>query len=110
MSALKYLPVDQNPVFYTQAFRDELEHHFPVLRLSANTKSIMVAPHDLIKFEFDLDGYLITKSVPAYLHWVVARLNGMVCSQDFGPGYEQLLIPDITEVERIRQIYMTTKT
>lgn len=109
MSALKYIPSDEKTIYYTQSFRDELEHHLPMLRLSIATKTIMIDPHDTLKFKFDLDGYLLTRSIPSYMHWLIARMNGMSCSQDFGPDYPQLLIPDISEIDRIRQIFTTSK-
>lgn len=109
MSALNYIPVDANPIFFTQDFRDVLETYLPALRVSQRTNSIYVSPHDTIKFRFDLDGYLISRSIAPYLHWIIARVNGMSCSQDFGPDYEQLLIPDLVELDQIRQIYATSR-
>lgn len=109
MSALSFILPDSNAIYFNQSFRDVLESYLPKLRMSRGTIVSKVAPVDGIKFRFDLDGYLIAQQVPSYLHWVIARINGLKSSQEFGPQVEFLLIPDADELEQVRQIYMTTR-
>lgn len=108
MSVLSYIPPDANGIFFNEAFRAVLETYLPKLRMSRDTSVSKVAPIDTITFRFDLDGYLISKHIPSFMHWIIARINGMKSAQDFGPGVEYLLYPAQEELEQIRQIYMST--
>ena len=109
MSATSFITPDTNGIFFNESFREMLETYVPTLRMSRETQVSKVAPLDALKFQFDLDGYLISAQIPSFMHWIIARVNGMKSSQDFGPATEFLLIPDETELEQIRQIYMTAR-
>lgn len=109
MSALSFLSLDTNQVYYTRAFRDVLESYLPTLRISRNTTSRVVTKHDANRFTTDLDGYLYAISIPAYMHWIIMRVNGMRSPQDFTTETEYLYIPSMEELEQIRQVYMTSR-
>ncbi len=94
-------------VFYTKPFRDMIEAHIQYLNTHANTIKIMVDEHSAVVYKGDLFGYLNKVKIPAYLHWIVLRMNNMYSNFDFNPSITELLIPDNKVVDKLRQQHMS---
>lgn len=95
-------------IYYDEAFRAVLEDHVPYLRTHPTTRPLTVPPEDLEKYRYDLEGYLTEAQIAPYLHWLVLRCSGYRHSMEFNGENNALLVPNMTEVDRIRQKYLTT--
>lgn len=95
-------------VFYDKSFRDTLEAHMTFFRESPKTHAMQVEPHRATVYEGDLFGYLSERLYAPAQHWLIMRVNGFFTPHAFGLATEELLIPDTTEVEFIRQGFMAT--
>lgn len=96
-------------IYYDEGFRRVLEDHMTYLREHSTTATINLDASVVYKYEFDFFGLLAAYRVPAHLHWVVMRMNKLRCPTEAGLEIDQLLIPDATVVDRIRQSHMTTR-
>jgi len=94
--------------FYDPSFRFTLESHVAYLRASRQTYVINVQPHDTVVYNQDLFGFLNQAKVPAYLHWLVMRMNNFFSPYDFNSECVSLKIPSSKEVEVFRQSWKTT--
>lgn len=109
MAAIDALASDPGPaVYYTAAFRNVLEDHMTYLRGHTSTQSLDVPPILLDRFEFDLPGLLNQFRIPAYMHWVVMRMNSLVSLTDVPRDLKSILVPDGTLVGKLQQVYRTT--
>ena len=101
-------PVDTS--FTEEALRNIIEDHLVSLKNAPDTVIHYLQPVDTYRYENNLYGYLNTItniSQHENIYWVIARLNGMLNSSDFGPKHTQLYIPDMG---RIQQIYLLERT
>lgn len=94
--------------FYDPSFRDTLEAHITYLRAASNSYTINVSLIDTVVYNQDLFGYLIRYKVPAYLHWLVMRMNNLFSPYGFNESFTILLIPSSKDVEILRQSWKTT--
>ncbi len=110
-AAVDSFMLDPGPeVYYTDAFRNVLEDHLTFLRMHPNTGVILITPAEAYRFEMDLTGLLLTKNIPIYLHWLVARMNFMNTLNENRGDLAQLIIPDPKEVGKILQAFNSTKS
>lgn len=108
--ALKQLMTAQGPdIYYDPAFRNVLEDHLSYLRALQSTVRRAVSPGEAYRFEYDLFGLLKIYGVEAHLHWVVMRLNNYTSPDEFRADVTELLVPDATVVDRIRQSHQATR-
>ena len=95
-------------IYYDTAFRAVLEDHVPYFRLHPTTRTLNVPPEDMDKYRYDLEGYLTEIQIPPYLHCLVLRCSGYRHSTEFDGTNTMLTVPNLSEVDRIRQKYLTT--
>lgn len=96
-------------IYYDDGFRNVLEDHMTYLRTSAVTKNVEVDVLSSYKYQADLFGYLYLRNIPAFLHWVVMRMNRMTEPMEFGPSITTLLLPDPNMIEQIRQSHQMSR-
>lgn len=94
-------------VFYTADFRRLIEDHLDYLKQNNRSTPISIAEKDLHKYEYDLFGLLVEYELPRHLHWIVMRLNGMTSPDQFTELNTSLLIPDPSEIDRLKDIQMS---
>lgn len=110
-------------IYYDQGFRQTIEVFLDYLINHVNTQAHTVT-HDLVsKYRADFYGLLgaISFPVPMHLRWIVLRMNGYTNPNQFAVHlrrssddvyYETkesftILIPDSSEIERLRSRYLT---
>ncbi len=97
-------------VYYSKEFRDTLESHMDYFRKSSQTRILEVDQHKANVYDGDLFGFLLYSKIEPYLHWVIMRVNNMFSPFEFGPGVTNLMIPQDTLVEQLRQSQKSTGT
>lgn len=95
-------------VFYTNDFRIVLENHLQYFRNNSSTVTKRIEPIDAHRWQGDFYGLLAYLNIDNYMHWYIMRLNGIESSDSFNTIINQILLPDPTEIEMIRQQYVTT--
>ena len=95
-------------VFYSKGFMDVLESHLNYFRSSPNSYTIQVDAKKSHIYDGDLFGYLNEKGVDQQYHWLIMRINSLYSNSEFGPEKTTLIIPNDTEIEQIRSMYMAT--
>lgn len=108
--AVETLMIADGPaIYYNETFRAVLEDHMNFLRTNPSTTALVVSPGEAYRFEADLYGFLSKYSVPAYLHWVVMRMNLMSSPDQFNSSLAQLLVPETQTIDRIRQSHQMSR-
>jgi predicted NBD/HSP70 family sugar kinase len=102
------LAITEGPsVFYDDAFRAVLEDHMTYLRIHPGTTTMAVDPNEAYRWIADLFGLLGSRGVPAYMHWVVMRMNNLTSPTEMGENIRTLLIPDVKVLSVLRNIHNT---
>jgi len=96
-------------IFYDDDFRRVLEDHMTVLRTDRSTKILNIAEIDAYKYEYDLYSLLLKYSVPAYMHWIVMRVNKMTAPTEMTRTITALLYPSTTLINQIRQSHLSVR-
>lgn len=106
-----------DPIYYLQAFRDQIESHLNILRFT-NPKQHHAEANSLYQFEGNLFGYLASIGQSHDIHWIIMRMNGMHNPNEFGrkrlelatpTAGQVLLFPDSGLLESIRTLYLGKK-
>lgn len=95
-------------LYYTPEYRKVIEDHLELIRNHASTQRITIPLDDLHRYKWNLTGYLATIAVASNqdLFWIIMRVSGYLCDEDFDGTNDQLLIPSNTMLEDIRQRYL----
>lgn len=101
------IDVSTADTFYDARFKLLLEQHLEMLKKSKGGNFMTVTPHDNEVWQGNLFGYLQSKNVPVYQHWIIMRMNGMDSTLDFHGDYAQLLLPDAESISRLRELFNT---
>lgn len=109
MSVVKKMLNDGAEVYYSPEWHRTLETHMGYLKqLTSNTTAALV-PGDVYKYEADLFGLLTHLKIEPRYHWVTMRVNDMTAPSQLRMDRFSLVIPDFAEIERLRQVFQTTK-
>lgn len=101
------LQTDLEDVYNDSNFIVMLESHLNYFRASANVGYKVISEHQSFKFEGDFYGLLNDLGLDKKHHYIVMRLNGLASSSDYKGSVFQILIPDLAEVNLLKNIYMT---
>ena len=104
-----FLPLPNQPMYYLDAFRNELEDHMAYLRSARDTQVVMVDPGLAYRFEYDLYALLTYMLVPAHLQWLVMRMSGLNSPDEMDRTFQAYLAPDEIMVEQIRSNWATLR-
>lgn len=96
-----------DPVYYSAGFLQTIEDHLSFLRMDAPISTISVSDQQNIKYEGDFFGLLDDSKIDKKYHHIVLRVNGYVNSADFKGDIDYFVIPDFSEVEEIKALYIT---
>lgn len=94
-------------IYYNLLFRNVLEDHMTFLRNSSETSILNIESAMAYKYEGDLFGLLFNYKVPFEYHWVVMRMNDMTNPNQTKSTLSNLIIPNKSLIERLRNVYMT---
>lgn len=84
-----------------------LESHLTYFKALPSNTYITVTSQQNYKYEGDFYGLLNDVNVDKNFHYIVMRLNGIENSCDYKGDINEILVPDLTEVRLINNIYQT---
>ena len=102
------LTPDIETVYHDPDFNILLESHLTYFR-SNNIKIVQVSEHQNYKFEGDFYGVLDDLNIPKKYHFFITRINGFSSSNDFKGNMQYIIIPDINEIEMLKNIFKSKK-
>lgn len=91
--------------FFDVNFLNLIESYHSVLK--QNVKVIPITEFQSYKFEGDFYGILNDNLIPKKYHFIIARLNGIANSTDYDGKLKIFIVPDFTEIERLKNIFNT---
>ena len=101
---------DGSSDYYKESFRNTLEAHVPYFRKAQETYALQVNPNDLIVYNQDLFGFLLSRNIKPCFHWLIMRVNDMFSPYSFTGEIYQILVPSTKDLESIRQSWNATTT
>ena len=103
------LAMDAGPdIYYDKDFRRTLEAHIPYLKKHPTSTILTVTPDIVQRYEFDFYGLLAYYNIPAWMHWIILRMNDFVSPSIFPIEITEILMPLVGTVDQIQQIYNTS--
>ena len=90
-------------------FRTVLEDHLDYFRKSDKTQVVHVTHHQLEVYRFDWLGLIRACRVSPQVRWLTIRLNGGESYTDVPSEPFDLLVPDISEVDRLMSMHNSAK-
>lgn len=94
-------------IYYSTELRNIFEDHLSYFRNNNEFTILNIEPAIAYKYEGDLFGLLSYYNVPFEYHWLVMRINKMNNPNQNSSTLNNVLIPNRTTVERIKNIHMT---
>ncbi len=95
-------------VYFDINFINHIESFMTKLRTSPNTRIRNdFSPTISYKYEGDYFGLLTYLNIEKKYHYIILRFNGYTSSSDFKGEDTYVLIPDINEIENIKNIFLT---
>jgi hypothetical protein len=92
-------------IHYTSSFRNVIEDHLQWLKQQAGTSVVQVTAMQAHKYEFDAAGLYNELSIPAYMHWVVSRMNGLKSLTEVPAELTQLIVPSSDDISRLASVH-----
>ena len=96
--------------YYDPAFRVVLGTHYTYLRNLATNRIRTVTSFQETKYRGDFYGLLTDMQIPRQFFYIILRLNDLASPDDFDVGMQNILVPDTSIIEMIRNIHTTKKT
>jgi hypothetical protein len=94
-------------VYYDQAFRNVLEDHLTYLKTHPTTRTIEIRLNLVFKYIGDFNGLLTELKIPAEMHFICMRMNGMTSPNEYETTMTTLLMPSKEELSRLRSVFKT---
>lgn len=99
VSIQKLMNRDGEKITYTLSFRQMMEDHLEYLREHESTELLTIRADVGWRYHGDLHGVLNHYGFDWDMHWIIMRINGYQCAQDFDYEDQELLIPSSTVVD-----------
>ena len=90
--------------FDDPGFKKVLEDHVKLLR-ETTTKILTVEPVRAIRYEGDFYGLLKEMGIPSEIHWLVAQMNYLDCSEDYRSSKLEIFLPEEGNLDILYSIY-----
>ena len=103
----KRIDVSTPDLYYNESFKTLVEQHLTDLKNYKGNTYLTITPMDLDVWEGNLYGYLASQRVPVFQHWIIMRMNGMDSTLDFRGNFDKLILPDIENINRLRELHNT---
>lgn len=100
-------PLDE--VYYNPDFMNFMETHMTYLRTNHEVRMLEVTKSQTVKYEGDFFGLLHELVVEKKFHWIVLVFNGYVSSADYKGDVEYVLVPDFSQVEILKNLFLTRR-
>lgn len=97
-------------LYFEDDFTLLVETHLDWLKRHPQTQVLTVDPHATFKYAYDFYGYLFEAGVPAQLHWTIMRVNGLTAPHEFDRTFTQMVVPSVSAINTLRQLYLTSRT
>lgn len=94
-------------VFYDERFKLLIEQHLNDLIMFKGNTFLTISALEMDVWKGNLYGYLFSESVPVFQHWIIMRMNGMDSTLDFHGDYDRLVLPDVENITRLRELFNT---
>lgn len=101
------IDVSTPEVYYDPRFRLLIEQHLNALINYRGNVYLTLTPMDTDIWQGNLDGYLFSQKVPIHQHWIIMRMNGMDSTLDFDDTLTTLILPDMEQINRLRELFNT---
>lgn len=101
------IDVSAPAVYYDDRFKMMIEQHLTALIAHKGNTYLKVTPLDMEVWQGNLYGYLYSEQVPVFQHWLIMRMNGMDSTLDFDGDFTNLILPDIEQINRLRDLFNT---
>jgi hypothetical protein len=106
--SLDALAIAEGPtLYYDDGFRAVIEDHMTYLRSHPTTTTIAIDPNEAYRWVADLFGLLGSRGIPAYMHWIVMRMNHLNAPTEMDENIRTLMVPDVKVLSVIRNIHNT---
>jgi hypothetical protein len=101
------IDVSTPEVYYDPKFRLLIEQHLSSLINYRGNVYLTLTPMEAEVWQGNLYGYLFSQGVPIHQHWIIMRMNGMDSTLDFSNELETLILPDMEQINRLRELFNT---
>lgn len=98
---------DGPSIYYDETFRNMIEFHLDWLRTRVSTVTAQVPGNLLLRHEYNFYGLLYELKIPAHLHWIILRLNGLTDPHEYRSHMTQIYIPDNADINTLRTTFST---
>lgn len=95
------------PLFYNPDFRRMVETHLVWLRSLSSENRLQIDPAKAYKYTADFYGLLQEEAIQAQHHWITLRLNNYTAPTDYLGDRLEIIVPDLTAVERLVRAFST---
>lgn len=92
-------------IYYSVKFRNVLEDHLSWLKKHPDNITITVEPMMAYKYAGDIVGIFQENNVPAHLHWIAMRMNGLINPTDYTEDMTVLIVPSSATVDKLRNTF-----
>lgn len=108
MSILNLMTAYGDSYYYTDEWRQLIDDHLPLLKVSPNTVVHEITAQAAHQYEGNFSGYLIAARVPDHLHYIAFRLNGFKSDSDLTEDVRKILLPYAPDIEKLMIQFRTT--
>lgn len=101
------IDVSTPDVYYNPLFKVMIEQHLNDLIKYRGNVYLTVTPLEIDMWIGNLYGYLFSQDIPIHQHWIIMRMNNMDSTLDFGENNSQLILPDMEQINKLRELFNT---
>lgn len=102
------MPESGPDAFYRPEFLNMMEYHIPSLKSDGSATMIDIEPALALQYTGNLGGLLLLKGIPHQYHWIIMRCNNFRSPTEFNETCVELLIPQLSEIDQLQQIWSST--
>lgn len=105
LTVSKYLQATDNPIYYSEGFRNYFEDCLSWLKNNGHYNVIDVDPG--IAYQYEACFYSLCQyyGIPHQLHWPTLRMMDMVSPEESSADIKQLIVPLANEMSQLVQQY-----
>ena len=105
--------VDENGHVYTKRYAEDgtiIKHPMQiekknVLKNHPDNITLTIEPMMAYKYAGDIVGVFQENNVPAHLHWIAMRMNGLINPSDYTEDMTVLIVPSSATVDKLRNTF-----
>lgn len=93
--------------YYSPTFIKLIEDHLTYLRTTNNVTVINLTNVQCVKFQGDFYGLLVDLKIEKTYHYAILRVNNYLSASDFDGSVAQIVVPDTTVIDRLKNTLQT---